>query len=61
MVRVVTGMRGFPYRHDFEEMFTILDGQIQFTFRGEDVTVSAGETVNIPANAPHFWRARAPM
>ena len=24
-----------PHRHDFEEMFHILDGEIQFTFRGE--------------------------
>ena len=44
-----------PHRHDFEEMFTILDGEVQFTFRGEDVIVRAGETINIPANAPHFF------
>ena len=24
-----------PHRHDFEEMFTILEGEIEFTFRGE--------------------------
>ena len=24
-----------PHRHDFEEMFTILDGEIELTFRGE--------------------------
>jgi hypothetical protein len=24
-----------PHRHDFEEMFTILDGAIELTFRGE--------------------------
>lgn len=45
-----------PHRHDFEEMFTILEGQIQFTCRGQDIIVNAGETVNIPANAPHFFR-----
>lgn len=45
-----------PHRHDFEEMFTILDGQIDFTFRGTTSTVQAGSTVNIPANAPHFFR-----
>jgi mannose-6-phosphate isomerase-like protein (cupin superfamily) len=44
-----------PHRHDFEEMFTILDGEVQSTFRGEDVTVRAGETMNIPANAPYFF------
>jgi quercetin dioxygenase-like cupin family protein len=45
-----------PHRHDFEEMFTLLDGELQFTFRGETVTVRAPATVNIPANAPHFFK-----
>lgn len=45
-----------PHRHDFEEMFTILEGEIEFTFRGEKQVARAGETVNIPANAPHFFR-----
>jgi mannose-6-phosphate isomerase-like protein (cupin superfamily) len=44
-----------PHRHDFEEMFTLLEGEIRFTFRGEERTVKAGTTVNIPANAPHFF------
>jgi quercetin dioxygenase-like cupin family protein len=45
-----------PHRHDFEEMFTILDGQIEFTFRGVSVVARAGETINVPANAPHVFR-----
>jgi quercetin dioxygenase-like cupin family protein len=45
-----------PHRHDFEEMFSILEGEIEFTFRGEKVVLSAGETANIPANAPHSFR-----
>jgi quercetin dioxygenase-like cupin family protein len=45
-----------PHRHDFEEMFTILEGEIEVTFRGEKSVVRAGETVNVPANAPHFFR-----
>lgn len=44
-----------PHRHDFEEMFTVLDGEIQVTFRGEKSTARAGETLNIPANAPHSF------
>ena len=44
-----------PHRHDFEEMFYILEGEIQFTFRGKKQVVKAGMTVNIPANAPHFF------
>ncbi len=45
-----------PHRHDFEEMFTILEGEIEVTFRGAKSVVRAGETANIPANAPHQFR-----
>jgi quercetin dioxygenase-like cupin family protein len=45
-----------PHRHDFEEMFTLLDGELEFTFRGETQTVRAPSTVNIPANAPHVFK-----
>jgi quercetin dioxygenase-like cupin family protein len=55
-MRVPDGGGPPPHRHDFEEMFTILEGQIEFTFRGEKHLVGAGSTVNIPANAPHFFR-----
>jgi len=44
-----------PHRHDFEENFTLLEGEIQFTFRGEKRVVKAGMAVNVPANAPHFF------
>jgi quercetin dioxygenase-like cupin family protein len=45
-----------PHRHDFEEMFTILDGEIELTFRGHAHRASAGSTVNIPSNAPHAFK-----
>ena len=45
-----------PHRHDFEEMFTILNGEIELTFRGVAQRASAGSTVNIPANAPHSFK-----
>src|SRR6476646_5322145 len=44
------------HRHDFAEMFTILDGEFEVTFRGAKFVVRAGETANIPANAPHQFR-----
>src|SRR5262249_8990428 len=40
-------------RHDFEEMFTVLEGEVEFIFRGETVLAKSGTTLNIPANAPH--------
>ena len=42
-----------PHRHDFEETFLLLEGQMEATFRGRKSTLRAGETLNIPANAPH--------
>jgi quercetin dioxygenase-like cupin family protein len=44
-----------PHRHDFEEMFTVLDGEVQVTFRGETLIARAGQTINVPANAPHAF------
>ncbi len=44
-----------PHRHDFEESFTVLEGEIEASFRGEKMTVHAGQTVSIPANAPHSF------
>ena len=42
-----------PHRHDFEESFILLDGEIEATFRGTKSTAKAGETIHVPANAPH--------
>jgi len=42
-----------PHRHDFEETFIVLEGEIAATFRGRKSVVRAGDSVNIPANAPH--------
>ncbi|MDR3459429.1 MAG: cupin domain-containing protein [Verrucomicrobiae bacterium] len=44
-----------PHRHDFEESFTVLEGEIEATFRGKKSTVRAGQTISIPANAPHCF------
>ena len=48
-----------PHRHDFEEMFTILEGEIELSFRGEAKQASTGSTVNIPANAPHSFKNKS--
>ena len=42
-----------PHRHDFEETFILLEGEMEATFRGKKSIVRAGDTLNIPANAPH--------
>jgi quercetin dioxygenase-like cupin family protein len=45
-----------PHRHDFEETFVILEGELEATFRGVKQIVRGGETIHIPANAPHQVR-----
>jgi len=42
-----------PHRHDYEETFILLEGEIELTFRGQKSVAQAGATVNIPSNAPH--------
>jgi len=48
-----------PHRHSFEEMFTLLEGEVEFTFRGQSQIVKAGSTLNIPSNAPHAFRNKS--
>ncbi len=45
-----------PHRHDFEETFSVLEGELEATLRGTRAVVRAGETIHIPANAPHQFR-----
>ena len=48
-----------PHRHDFEEMFSVLEGEIEATFRGKKTIPRTGETINIPANAPHQFQNKS--
>jgi len=36
-----------PHRHDFEEMFTVLVGEVEITFHNENFVAKTGETVNV--------------
>jgi len=40
---------------DVDEIFTVLAGEIEATFRGKRTVVRAGETLHIPADAPHSF------
>ena len=48
-----------PHRHDFEESFTLLEGEIEAVFRDKHMTIRAGQVINIPANAPHQFRNKS--
>jgi quercetin dioxygenase-like cupin family protein len=45
-----------PHRHDFEELFIVMEGTIDYTLRGHTTTAVSVQAVNIPANAPHFFK-----
>lgn len=48
------------HRHDFEECFRVLEGAIEVQVRdGAPVLLEAGDSANIPANAPHRFRNAA--
>jgi len=49
-----------PHRHDFDETFILLEGEMEATFRGKKSIVKAGDTINIPANAPHRFHNTSP-
>jgi glyoxylate utilization-related uncharacterized protein len=40
-------------------MFSLLEGELEFVFRGEVSMIHAGSTVNIPANAPHSFKNKS--
>src|SRR5262249_6367836 len=48
-----------PHRHDYEEMFSALEGETEFTIRGKKIVVRPGDTINIPANAPHQFKSKS--
>jgi quercetin dioxygenase-like cupin family protein len=48
------------HRHDFEEIFVVLEGEVETTFRGQKRVVSADEAIHIPANSPHQFRNSSP-
>jgi uncharacterized cupin superfamily protein len=39
--------------NDFEETLILFEGDMEATFRGRKSAARAGDTLNIPANAPH--------
>jgi quercetin dioxygenase-like cupin family protein len=47
------------HRHDFDESFTLLEGELEFTVRGQAHVVRAGSTITVPSNAPHFFRNKS--
>lgn len=47
------GMEVRPHSHDFDQIALVLEGDMRFVLDGEEVTVSAGEVLLIPAGVTH--------
>jgi quercetin dioxygenase-like cupin family protein len=53
------GFRGPPlHRHDFDEAFYVLEGELTFQLRDELFTRKAGELAFAPRNVPHTYANR---
>ena len=48
-----------PHRHYFEESFTLLEGDLEFTVRGQGHALVAGSTITVPSNAVHFFNNKS--
>lgn len=52
--RMPVGAQGPPlHRHDFDEAFYVLEGELTFQLRDELLTAGPGELVFAPRNVPH--------
>ncbi len=47
-----------PHRHACEELFLVVEGEVEVFFRNQRVTATVGAAVNVPANAPHMFKNR---
>ena len=53
------GVTGPPlHKHDFDEAFYVLDGELTFHLGGDLVTVGAGEIAFAPGGEPHTFTNR---
>ena len=50
-----------PHRHACEELFLVVEGEIELFFRDQHVRAPTGAAVNVPANAPHMFKNRGDM
>jgi quercetin dioxygenase-like cupin family protein len=45
------------HRHHNEQITTVESGRMRFILKGEEIIVGPGESLHIPANAPHSAEA----
>ena len=50
------GMGPPPHRHNWDEAYYVLEGQIDFEIDGEPVTIGPGDFARLPANTIHGFK-----
>lgn len=50
------GMGPPPHRHDWDEAYYVLEGEVDFEIDGQPVTISAGDFARLPANTIHGFK-----
>jgi quercetin dioxygenase-like cupin family protein len=53
---VPAGMGPPPHRHDWDEAYYVLAGEVDFHIDGEQVTIKAGDFAYLPANTIHAFK-----
>ncbi len=54
------GMGPPPHRHDWDEAYYVLHGDIDFEIDGEPVRISGGDFARLPANTVHGFKGATP-
>ena len=57
LVEAAPGRGPSLHKHEYPEVFIMLEGQATFRGAHEEVEVSAGQVVVVPAGEPHGFRA----
>ncbi len=50
------GMGPPPHRHDWDEAYYVLEGEVDFAIDGEPVRIRAGDFARLPANTVHGFK-----
>ena len=54
------GMGPPPHRHDWDEAYYVLDGEVDFEIDGAAVRIAAGDFARLPANTIHGFKGASP-
>jgi hypothetical protein len=50
------GMGPPPHRHNWDEAYYVLDGEVDFEIDGKPLTIRAGDFARLPANTIHGFK-----